>query len=140
MREAKEFLLSLTYQKYKVEQAAADILEAENDAYGLSAITISERVQTSPAPEWIMSAAVEEVERLKKKYEDEMAKYIQIRREVKEAVRALPDKRFSDVLEMRYCRFMKLSQIAERIDRNEGYVRRLHGEALESFRRVHNMK
>lgn len=140
MREAKEYLLSLTYQKYVVEQTAADVLEAESDAYGLSAVMISERVQTSSSPEWKINAAVEEVARLKKKYEAEMAKYIQLRREVKEAVRALPDKKHANVLEMRYCRFMKLSQIAEKMDKKEGYVRRIHGEALESFRKIHNMK
>lgn len=139
MSNAKEYLMRLTYQKRKVEQTAADILEAENDAYGLSAVLISERVQVSSSPEWAINAAVAEVERLKRKYDAEMAEYIRIRKEVKDAIRAVPERKYADVLELRYCRFMRLSKIAETLDRNEVYVRRLHGEALESFRRVHKM-
>lgn len=138
-RNAKEYLMRVTYQKYALEQIEADILEAENDAYGLSSVPISERVQTSHSPEWMMSAAVGEVNRLKALYEKEAEKYIDIKREVKEAVRVLPNRQQAYILEMRYCRCMRLSDIANMIKKKEGYVRRMHGEALDSFRNIHNM-
>lgn len=137
---AKDYLLRVARQRHICDQVMEDVMEAESDAYGLRGVQISERVQTSSDPAWKINAAVEEVERLRRKYETEMERLIEIRNEVKASIRMLPNRRQVRVLELRYCRCMRLSQVAREIDRTEGHVRKVHGEALESFREIHGMK
>lgn len=137
---AKEFLLRVAGQTYIVNQIDEDIAEAMEDAYGLSGVSIGERVQTFKDPTWAIPAAVEEIERLKRKRATEVAKLLQIKREVKETIRLVENKKYAKVLELRYCKCMRLCQIARESGKKEGYIRRLHGEALECFRKKTGMK
>ena len=68
---------------------------------------------------------------LTEKIKSEIAELCRIKRQVNDAIDAVADSRYRNVLEMRYRNYMQWETISEKTGYALRYLYRLHGEALE---------
>lgn len=71
---------------------------------------------------------------LDKKLKREIEEYCKIEAEVREKILALPNNKYKKLLIGYYINCMTLEEVADMMDRDFNYIRRLHGWALEYFR------
>jgi len=78
--------------------------------------------------------AADSVVEMDKQIGEEINELCRIKRLVNEAIDAVEDWRYRQVLEMRYRNYMGWDKIAEELEYDPRHVQRLHGEALLEVR------
>ena len=142
---AKEYLLKIqTYKKAMIRtEQTIDALYAT--AGGLKGITYDrDRVQTSP--ENHMEVAFARIDEERKKLADQSVRYAEAVRVRLDRITQLDNPAYSEVLSLRYIDLDRGGRLKtfEKIGRKMGYsevqVKRLHGLALEAFRKKYHFK
>ena len=142
---AKEYLLKIqTYKKAMLRtEQTIDALYAT--AGGLKGITYDrDRVQTSP--ENHMEVAFARIDEERKKLADQSVRYAEAVRVRLDRITQLDNPAYSEVLSLRYIDLDRGGRLKtfEKIGRKMGYsevqVKRLHGLALEAFRKKYHFK
>lgn len=142
---AKEYLLKIqTYKKAMLRtEQTIDALYAT--AGGLKGITYDrDRVQTSP--ENHMEVAFARIDEERKKLADQSVRYAEAVRVRLDRITQLDNPAYSEVLSLRYIdldrggRLKTFEKIGRKMGYSEKQVRRLHGYALEAFRKKYHFK
>lgn len=81
-----------------------------------------------------LSAYVVQLEELMDNLKAQMEQRIRIRREITQRIEAMRDETEKTVLRLRYIRWMKWEQIAERMGYSSEHVQRIHKKALRNFK------
>lgn len=142
---AKEYLLKIqTYRKAMI-RTEQTIEELYASAGGLKGITYdSDKVQTTP--ENHMEIAFARIDMERRKLADQSVKYAEAVRVRIERIAALDNPTYSEVLSLRYIdlerggRLKTFDKIGRKMGYSEIQVKRLHGKALEAFRKKYRFQ
>ena len=142
---AKEYLLKIqTYKRgmLRTEQTIEALYAA---AGGLKGVTYDrDRVQTSP--ENMMEISFVRIDEERKKLADQSVKYAEAVRVRLDRITQLDNPAYSEVLSLRYIdlerggRLKTFEKIGRKMGYSESQVKRLHGQALEAFRKKYHFK
>lgn len=81
-----------------------------------------------------LSEYAAQLDELLTELKDKMEQRIRIRREITQRIEAMRDETEKTVLRLRYIRWMKWEQIAERMGYSSKHVQRIHKKALRNFK------
>lgn len=81
-----------------------------------------------------LSEYAAQLDELLTELKDQMEKRIRIRRKITQKIEEMPDETEKTVLRLRYIRWMKWEQIAERMGYSLRNITKIHGKALVHFR------
>lgn len=81
-----------------------------------------------------LSAYAAQLDELLVELKDQMEKRIRIRREITRKIESMQDETEKTVLRLRYIRWLRWEQIAERMGYGWAQVHRIHGKALANFK------
>ncbi len=81
-----------------------------------------------------LSESAAQLDELLTELKDKMEQRIRIRREITQRIEAMRDETEKTVLRLRYIRWMKWEQIAERMGYSSEHVQRIHKKALRNFK------
>lgn len=81
-----------------------------------------------------LSAYVVQLEELMDNLKAQMEQQIRLRKEITQKIEEMPDETEKTVLRLRYIRWMKWEQIAERMGYSLRNITKIHGKALVHFR------
>lgn len=81
-----------------------------------------------------LSAYVVQLEELMDNLKAQMEQQIRLRKEITQKIEEMPDETEKTVLRLRYIRWMKWEQIAERMGYSSEHVQRIHKKALRNFK------
>lgn len=81
-----------------------------------------------------LSEYAAQLDELLTELKDQMEKRIRIRRKITQKIEEMPDEAEKTVLRLRYIRWMKWEQIAERMGYSLRNITKIHGKALVHFR------
>lgn len=124
---AKEFLSQAWRIDERIESRLEEIerLEARLESVRMASITGMPR---GGASDWTDTA--NRVIDLKNRISAEMGELCRVKRLVNDAIDAVEDARYRRVLELRYRNYYTWERIAETMDYDSRWVRRLHASAL----------
>ena len=98
------------------------------------------RVQSSKDPDKL-AEAISEIYEKEKELEEKLSGYIKVRTAIMEEILAMEDNRFITVLYERYIRGTSWTQIMDIMGyKDQRWVFRLHGHALEEFKKKYPEK
>lgn len=81
-----------------------------------------------------LSEYAAQLDELLTELKDKMEQRIRLRKEITQKIEEMPDETEKTVLRLRYIRWMKLEQIAERMGYSLRNITKIHGKALVHFR------
>ena len=130
---AKEYLSQIQKADLIIRNKKKEIENLSAEIYTIPAIDYGkERVQTSPSNKGFDKVDIK-VD-LEAEYRAEIEKYLKLRKRIIEEIEALDKIIYIKVLYEKYVDNKTLEQIAAESHYNYGYVRTIHGHALEAFR------
>lgn len=113
------------------ERLRAAIFGARSPAYDVNKVQTSHNNETMSAVErWV--DLEQEITQLIDRQIDERHRIIK-------EIQALPDSRHVEVLNLRYVEMLRFEEIAIVMGYSADWVRHVHGDALESFGRMHGL-
>ena len=130
---AKEYLEQIEKLTIKIRQREEQLECLRETAGGASAIRYDkESVQVSITPD-IVERNVIKLITLEEQILIEKVRMESLKNKIIEQIQAIDDKRYMDLLYLKYVKFEKYYEIAERMSYDYDYIRVLHGEALGYF-------
>ena len=130
---AKEYLEQIEKLTIKIRQREEQLECLRETAGGASAIRYDkESVQVSITPD-IVERNVIKLITLEEQILIEKVRMENLKNKIIEQIQAIDDKRYMDLLYLKYVKFEKYYEIAERMSYDYDYIRVLHGEALGYF-------
>lgn len=129
---AKEYLNQLRTMNYQIRAKKRELENLREDALFLTAAPLSERVQGGEKTSG--NRDIENIEILENMISKNISDKIEFQIDVHKKFDEIQDGRYNAILTDFYINGLKLKEIALDIGYEEIYTRRLHGEALESFR------
>ena len=117
---------------HRIEQAE----DLKRKAFALRSPELkSDKVLTSPAGDQIADAVGKYVD-MQRKIDAMIDHYVELKDKIIGQIEAMEDKRYSQILYLRYVKYYSLSAVAEEIHYGYEYTCRLHGRALQTFGKV----
>lgn len=130
---AKEYLRQIETLTIKIKQKEEQLESLRETAGGAAAIRYDkENVQISIASDIVERNVIRLIE-MEEQVLTEKVRLESIKNTIIEQIHGLDDKRFIDVLYLRYVKCSKFEQIAIDLQYDYVYIRELHGEALGAF-------
>lgn len=130
---AKEYLRQIETLAIKIKQKEEQLESLRETAGGAAAIRYDkENVQMSITSDIVERNVLKLIE-IEEKVFVEKVRLETLKNTIIEQIQSLDDKRYIDVLYLRYVRFSKFEQIAIDLKYDYVYIRELHGEALGAF-------
>lgn len=131
---AKEYLNQLRTMNYQIRAKKRELANLKEDALFLTAPALSERVQGGERKSG--NTDIENIEILENMISKNISDKIGFQVDVHKKFDEIKDGRYNAILTDFYINGLKLKEIAVDIGYEEIYTRKLHGEALESFRTI----
>lgn len=131
-QRARTFLKDLIVLNVKMKINRLEQEAMFNLAQGCGAITVGDKVQTSPSNDR-MEDAIAELEELKSDFFDLFCQYRVLREQADEVIHKMTEQRYVSVLRLKYFAGMQLESIAEHLNYSTDHVKALHREALNDF-------
>lgn len=135
----KEYLNQIRALDKKIDQRIEEAAELRQIAFGIRSPDLSgDRVQTSPDPDK-RSELVHKYIVLENRINELIDQYVDMKNKIIGEIHALPDMRLSELLYLRYVKYMRIEEIACTMKKTNGdaysyqHILRLHGKALKCF-------
>ena len=133
----KEYLRQLKTASIKIEQKEDELERLKAAAESISANNESERVQTTPRDR--ISEDVACIADLKEEINRDIGELLILRNKIINEIQSLDNPVYIDILYKRYVEYKTLEEIAVEMRYSYRQVLRLHGLALQDFKRWHTM-
>lgn len=133
----KEYLRQLKTASIKIEQKEEELERLKAAAESISANTESERVQTTPRDR--ISEDVARIADLKEEINRDIGELLILKNKIINEIQNLDSPVYIDILYKRYVEYKTLEEIAVEMSYSYRQVLRLHGLALQDFKRWHTM-
>ena len=125
---AKEYLEQMPYLDSCISHATNEMYQFDDQYKKLYMAGMKIPTQKEQAEEYKKFVASFALAR--KKEADKIEEYLQLKQEIKAAVRAVPDPRLRTVLEMHFFERMTYQEIADKLKYSEIYIRKLCEKGL----------
>ena len=130
---AKEYLKQIEKLDIKIRQKETELECLRETAGGSAAIRYDkDNIQVSACGDMLERAVIRMVELEEKIFSDKV-RLASMRDQIVDQIQALDDKRYIEILYLRYVKYEKFEKIALDLSYDYVYLRALHGEALGNF-------
>ena len=120
---------------HRIEQAE----DLRRKAFALRSPELKQdRVMASPSGDQLADAVAKYADK-QREIDAMIDHYTELKETIIGQIEALEDARYSQILYLRYVRYMRLTEVAEEMHYEYLYVRKLHGWALQAFKKEHNV-
>lgn len=129
----KEYLRQLRRLELCIEQRQEE-LNRLRELIGSHAIDYGERVQTSPSADSIPNEVIRRAE-LEADISRKIERFLQLKHKIINEIQSLDNAVYVSILYKRYVEYKSLEEIAVEMNYSYRQVLRLHGMALQEFKR-----
>ena len=133
----KEYLRQLRTLTIKTYQKMAELESLKAAAENVSASIDSERVQTSPKDR--MPADISRIVDLESEIHKDIQELLILKNKIINEIQGLSNPVYIEILYKRYVEYKQFEEIAIEINYSYRQVLRIHGFALQEFKRCHTM-
>lgn len=137
-KNPKEYLRSLKALDIYIKQKKEELIKLKETADSISIDYSSERVQTSASGDSIPNLVVNIIS-LEKEICNQIQLYLDTRHRIIDEIQRLNNDIYIRILYKRYVEYKTLEQIAVEMEYSYDHIRRIHGYALQEFKRCHTM-
>lgn len=133
----KEYLRQIRLFDICIKQKEAELAAMRSEIENMSAAVTGERVQTSAKDK--MSEKVSHIVDLEAMIIQDKEKFLRMKDRIINEIQSLDNSVYVDILYKRYVEYKQLEEIAVEMNYSYRQVLRLHGFALQEFKRWHTM-
>lgn len=133
----KEYLRQIRLFDICIRQKEAELAAMRSEIENMSAAVTGERVQTSAKDK--MSEKVSHIVDLEAMIIQDKEKFLRMKDRIINEIQSLDNSVYVDILYKRYVEYKQLEEIAVEMNYSYRQVLRLHGFALQEFKRWHTM-
>lgn len=138
MGSVKEYLQQIRRNEEQIRRLEETIATIHSEMSGLRSPRFdTDRVQTSGNDDRLL-LLLARCESVEARLQEDRAERITTNGIIIQQIGQLPNHNHSEVLYLRYVKYLKWDDIAERMHFNRRWVERLHGAALQEFSRLHS--
>ncbi|MCH5297854.1 MAG: hypothetical protein J1E85_09310 [Ruminococcus sp.] len=134
---AKEYLKSIRTLDRRIKIKEEELYSLQLNLAQISSQALNERVLSSSTNDTMK--AVDEIVDMQAEIRREICNFVHLKNEARNKINQLSDSRYVDILTDYYINCKTWEQVAEDNGYSDRHVRRLHGYALQSFRRKFDM-
>lgn len=132
-KSSKKYLRQIRLFDICIRQKEAELAAMRSEIENMSAAVTGERVQTSAKDK--MSEKVSHIVDLEAQIIQDKEKFLHMKDRIINEIQSLNNAVYVDILYKRYVEYMRLEEIAVKLNYSYDWARHLHGLALESFRK-----
>lgn len=136
-KSPKEYLRQIRLFDICIRQKEAELAAMRSELESMSAAVTGERVQTSVNDK--MSEKVSHIVDLEARIIQDKEKFLRMKDRIINEIQSLDNSVYVDILYKRYVEYKQLEEIAVEMNYSYRQVLRLHGFALQEFKRWHTM-
>lgn len=136
-KSPKEYLRQIRLFDICIRQKEAELAAMRSELENMSAAVTGERVQTSVNDK--MSEKVSHIVDLENQIIQDKEKFLRMKDRIINEIQSLDNSVYVDILYKRYVEYKQLEEIAVEMNYSYRQVLRLHGFALQEFKRWHTM-
>lgn len=136
-KSPKEYLRQIRLFDICIRQKEAELAAMRSELENMSAAVTGERVQTSAKDK--MSEKVSHIVDLEAMIIQDKEKFLRMKDRIINEIQSLDNSVYVDILYKRYVEYKQLEEIAVEMNYSYRQVLRLHGFALQEFKRWHTM-
>ena len=136
-KSPKEYLRQIRLFDICIRQKEAELAAMRSELENMSAAVTGERVQTSAKDK--MSEKVSHIVDLEAMIIQDKEKFLRMKDRIINEIQSLENSVYVDILYKRYVEYKQLEEIAVEMNYSYRQVLRLHGFALQEFKRWHTM-
>ena len=136
-KSPKEYLRQIRLFDICIRQKEAELAAMRSEIESMSAAVTGERVQTSAKDK--MSEKVSHIVDLERQIIQDKEKFLRMKDRIINEIQGLDNSVYVDILYKRYVEYKQLEEIAVEMNYSYRQVLRLHGFALQEFKRWHTM-
>ena len=136
-KSPKEYLRQIRLFDICIKQKEAELAAMRSELENMSAAVTGERVQTSAKDK--MSEKVSHIVDLEAQIIQDKEKFLRMKDRIINEIQGLDNSVYVDILYKRYVEYKQLEEIAVEMNYSYRQVLRLHGFALQEFKRWHTM-
>ena len=133
----KEYLRQLRTAEIKIEQKEEELERLKSSLESISTGTDSERVQTTPRDR--LSEEITRIVDLEKEINSDLGALLMLRNKIINEIQSMDNSVYINILYKRYVQYKSLEEIAVEMSYSYRQILRLHGLALQEFKRWHTM-
>lgn len=133
----KEYLRQIRLFDICIKQKEAELAAMRSEIESMSAAVTGERVQTSAKDK--MSEKVSHIVDLEAQIIRDKESFLRMKDRIINEIQSLDNSVYVDILYKRYVEYKQLEEIAVEMNYSYRQVLRLHGFALQEFKRWHTM-
>ena len=133
----KEYLRQLRTAEIKIEQKEEELERLKSSLESISTGTDSERVQTTPRDK--VSVDLPQMVDLKREIESDIKALLILKNKIINEIQSMDNPVYINILYKRYVQYKSLEEIAVEMSYSYRQILRLHGLALQEFKRWHTM-
>lgn len=134
MMTAKEYLSRAYRLNERINSYLAELDDLRALACSISSPSFEEKFGGTRPTDPPFVRAIEKIDCLEREISAEIEKLISVKKEINEAIRAVPDNREQALLRYRYINNYTWEKIGVLMDTSERTARRMHGSALSHFK------
>ena len=132
---AKEYLLKVKNTSRKLVALGCELEEVRSHKDGLSSVTLSDKVKTSATYQNSLDDLIMQEEEILKEQREVKAEWWRCR----EMIKKIDNPLYSDVLRYYYLlNYDSWDKVANRMHKTERAIYKIHGNALQEFRKISN--
>ena len=136
-KSPKEYLRQIRLFDICIRQKEAELAAMRSELENMSAAVTGERVQTSAKDK--MSEKVSHIVDLERQIIQDKESFLRMKDRIINEIQGLDNSVYVDILYKRYVEYKQLEEIAVEMNYSYRQVLRLHGFALQEFKRWHTM-
>lgn len=133
----KEYLRQLRTAEIKIEQKEEELERLKSSLESISAGTDGERVQTTPRDR--LSEEVPIIADLKEEIKSDIKALLILKNKIINEIQSVDNPVYINILYKRYVQYKSLEEISVEMNYSYRQILRLHGLALQEFKRWHTM-
>ena len=138
--EAKEFLKQPERLDLRIKNKLIEKQQWKDIALGITANMDGERVQSSSSSKSKMAEAIIKCVDMEAEIDSLIDELIDTKKNVIQTIEQLDSATEYNVLHMRYIQYLSLQEIADKYNRDYGWVTTTHGRALKSVQEILDRK
>lgn len=136
IKETKDYLNQIRFLDRVISHMLEEIYELRVSATSIGAVQNKEKVQTSPGNDKI-GAIVSKIVDMEKRTDEIVDRRADMLDDVRKTIVRIESDKQRKILWMKYIDGKSISQIAEELEVETRWCKRLHNKALEEFGKIH---
>ena len=133
--DSLEYLKQLDKIQRRIKRAERNVWELTHDTYNVSSVS-GERVQTSRNIHSLEDRVIR-LETAKEELQELMSLYAVKKHEIIGSIQSLEDSKDIEILYLHYVEQITLDEVSIRLDYCRTHLSKLHGIALENFKKLY---